>query len=118
MKLIFWGLVAVVFCYAGYAVMMSAWSYYQVYVTVDEALALKPGEHYDARTLKRKVLNGANEAGVPLNDQDVIVADTGRGGVMVNVVWSFPVVIYKGETVLAVPMSVTRTREPDTAPAR
>jgi hypothetical protein len=117
MRLIFWGLVVVAFCYAAYAGMMSVWSYYQISVAVDEALALKPGDRYDTRDVKRKVLHGANEGGVPLNERDVMVTDAGRG-VVVNVMWTWPVVIYKGETVLAVPMSVKRSREPEVAAAR
>ena len=117
MRLIFWGIVVVALLYAAYAGMMSIWSYYQVWSTVDQALSLRPGERYDLLDVKKKVLNGANEVGVPLYDRDVIVSEAGRGGVMVDVIWSFPVVIYKGEVVLAVPLSVNRTREPEAAAA-
>ena len=117
MRLIFWGIVVVALLYAAYAGMMSIWSYYQVWSAVDQALSLRPGERYDPMDVKKKVLNGANEGGVPLNDRDVSVTEAGRGGVMVDVVWSFPIVIYKGEVVLAVPLSVNRWREPETAAA-
>jgi hypothetical protein len=118
MRLIFWGLVVVALAYAAYAGMMTAWSYYQIWSSVDQALALKPGDHYNADEVKRRVLSGANEAGVPLTERDVVVSESGRGGVAVNVVWTYPVVVYQGETVLAVPLSVTTSREPEVATVR
>ena len=114
MKLLFWGLVAVAAAYAAYAVMMSAWQYFQVSGVVDDALqpyAIKevgstpPG-------VKARILKETAAAGVPLEDRDVSVTVADRQ-LMVSIIWSFPVIIFKGEPVLAIPISLKRKRALD-----
>lgn len=106
MRLIFWGLVVVACCYAAYAGMMAVWSYFQVAGTVDEVLP----QSSEPIELKRRILHAVNEAGIPLSDREVSVTKDERGGVHVQVVWALPVVVVKGESVLAVPLSLTRTK--------
>lgn len=112
MKLFFWGLVAVAAVYCAYSVMMSAWQYFQVSGVVDDALqpyAIKEAGS-TPRGLKAKILKEVAEAGVPLEDRDVSVTMADRV-VTVNIIWSWPVIIYKGEPVLSIPISLKRERQ-------
>ena len=110
MKVVTWGVVIVAFAYLAYAGMMSVWSYFQVAGAVEEALEARSLlERHDPRVVKQTILNTVNQAGVPLQEKDVNVTASERA-LAVSVVWSFPVVIYKGESVLAIPLSVERVR--------
>ena len=110
MKMIFYLLVALGLCYVFYTGAMSAWQYFQVSGTVDEAFEQRNvGQSFDLRLIQDYVLRVSNEAGVPLTERDVSVQPVGDQ-IVVEVVWSFPVLIFKGEVVLAVPLSVKRQR--------
>jgi hypothetical protein len=110
MRLVFWGLVAVAFFYGAYSVMVSAYQWFQVSGVVDEQLEPRNlAERSAPRDIKRKILQDVTEAGVPLSDRDVSVVVADRV-VTINVIWSYPVIVYQGEPVLAIPLSVTRTR--------
>src|SRR5207247_708259 len=50
------------------------------------------------------------ESGVPLADRDVSVTVDNRVHT-VNIVWSFPVIVYRGERVLAIPLSLKRSKQ-------
>jgi hypothetical protein len=107
MKLIIWGLVIVALCYAAYSGMIAVWSYIAVNNAVDEVIARDGIDAVPAPEIKKRILNSTNEAGVPLAERDVLVTHEDKT-VRVEVVWTVPVLIYKGESVLAVPLSVTR----------
>jgi hypothetical protein len=110
MKVLTWGVIIVGFAYLAYAGMMSVWSYFQVAGAVEEALEARSlSERHDPRAVKQTILTSVNQAGVPLQEHDVTVTASERA-LDVSVVWTFPVVIYKGEPVLAIPLSVERTR--------
>lgn len=110
MRLVFWGLVLVGLGYAAYAVMTAGWQYFQVITVVDEVLEPRNlASLPTARDVRAKILKTVAEAGVPLGERDLNVTHVDRM-VTVTVVWSVPVVIYKGESVLAIPLSVTRSR--------
>lgn len=110
MKVLTWGVVIVAFAYLAYAGMMSVWSYFQVAGAVEEALEARSlSERHDPRGVKQAILTSVNQAGVPLQEHDVTVTASERA-LAVSVVWTFPVVIYKGESVLAIPLSVERVR--------
>jgi hypothetical protein len=110
MKLVFWGLVVVAAVYGAYSVMASAWQYFQVSGVVDEALEPRSiAEHGTARALKAKILKDVAEAGVPLEARDVSVVMVDRL-ITVNIIWSFPVIIYNGEPVLSIPISLKREK--------
>ena len=111
MRLVFWGLVAVAAAYAGYAVMMSAWQYFQVSGVVDDVMQLRSiAELGSARAVKSRILKDAAESGVPLEERDVSVTIDNRA-CTVNILWSFPVIIYHGEPVLSIPLSLKRTKQ-------
>jgi hypothetical protein len=108
MRVFFWGLVAVACCYLAYAVMMSGYQWFQVRSVIEETL--EPRNFRELATLgdvKTRILREANEAGVPIEEREVSVVSADRT-LKVNVVWTFPVIVYKGESVLAIPLSVRK----------
>jgi hypothetical protein len=108
MKLVFWGLVIVVLGYVAYSGMLAAWSYIAVNNAVDEIVSKDGVETIPSRELKARLMDAANEAGVPLADKDVVVSNTDRV-VNVEVIWTVPVVIVNGDAVVAVPLAVRRS---------
>ena len=111
MRLVFWGLVAVALAYVAWAGMMSAWQYFQISGVVDDVMQPRSiAELGSARAVKNKILKDSAESGVPLADRDVSVTVDNRI-YTVNVIWSFPVVVYHGEPVLAIPLSLKRSKQ-------
>ena len=108
MRLIFWGLVVVAFCYAAYSGMIAAWSWIAVNNAVDEVISKDGIEAVPVPEVKARVMKATNEAGVPIAENQVIVTREDRG-VKVEIIWTMPIIIVKGDTVLAVPLSVNRT---------
>jgi len=97
--------------YAAYAVMMSAWQYFQVSSVVDDVMQPRSiAELGSARAVKSKILKDTAESGVPLEERDVNVTIDNRA-YTVNVIWSFPVIIYHGEPVLSIPLSLKRAKQ-------
>ena len=108
MRVFFWGLVAVACFYLAYAAMMSGYQWFQVRSVIEETL--EPRNFRELTTLgdvKMRILREANEAGVPIAEREVSVVSADRM-LKVNVVWTFPVIVYKGESVLAIPLSVKK----------
>lgn len=108
MKVVLWGIVVVTLGYLAYAGMMSAWQWLEIENVVDEAL--QPRNATDVLTVKNNIVKDANAAGVPLTDRDVFVTASDRA-LLVHVAWTYPVILVRGEKVLAVPLSVKRTKE-------
>ena len=111
MRLFFWGLVAVAAAYGAYAVMMSSWQYFQVSGVVDDVLQPRTiAELGSPRAVKNRILKDTADSGVPLEDRDVSVTVDNRVYI-VDIFWSFPVIVYHGEPVLAIPLSLKRTKQ-------
>jgi hypothetical protein len=111
MRLFFWGLVAVALAYAAWAGMMSAWQYFQISGVVDDVMQPRSiAELGSARAVKNKILKDSAESGVPLEDRDVSVTVDNRI-YTVTIMWTFPVIIYRGEPVLAIPLSLKRPKQ-------
>jgi hypothetical protein len=110
-KILFWGLVAVGLLYGAYSGMIAVWSWIAVNNGVDEILSKDGVEALSSDEIKTKVLASASESGVPLTEKDVIVTREDRT-VRVEVIWTVPVIIVRGDTVLAIPLSVKRTSSP------
>ncbi len=108
MKLVFWGVVAVGLLWGAYSGMLAIWSWIAINNAVDEIVSADGVETIPSRELKAKVMSKANEAGVPLADKDVVVTNTGKGVVNVEVLWTVPVIIVNGDAVFAVPLAVRR----------
>jgi hypothetical protein len=109
MRVFFWGLVAVACFYVAYAAMMSGYQWFQVRSVIEETL--EPRNFRELATVvdvKMRILREANEAGVPIEEREVSVVSADRM-LKVNVVWTFPVIVYKGESVLAIPLSVKKS---------
>jgi hypothetical protein len=111
MKVFWWGLVAVACCYAFYGGVMSVYQWFQVWSVLDETF--QPRNLRELSTvsdLKTRIVREANEAGVPLVEGEVNVV-SGERELKVNVAWTFPVIVYKGESVIAIPLSVKRSHQ-------
>lgn len=108
MRVFFWGLVAVACCYVAYAGMMSVYQWFQIRSVIDETLEPRNlRELATAGDVKTRILREANQAGVPIEEREVSVVLAERE-LKLNVVWTFPVIVYKGESVLAIPLSVKK----------
>jgi hypothetical protein len=108
MRLVFWGVVAVVALYLAYSGMIAVSSWISVNNAVDEIVSADGVETVPSRELKSKVMSAANAAGVPLADKDVSVTNAGQG-VNIEVLWTVPVVVVNGDAVFAVPLAVRRS---------
>lgn len=109
MRVFFWGLVAVACCYVFYAGLMSAYQWFQVWSVIDETFQPRNlRELTTVNDVKTRIVKEANEAGVPIAEGEVKVESAERE-LKVNVVWTFPVIVYKGESVLAIPLSVKKS---------
>jgi hypothetical protein len=107
MKLVLWGLVIVALAYGAYSGMIAAWSWITVNNAVDEIIARDGIEAVPAAEIRSRVLSSTSEAGVPLAERDVIVTHEDRT-VRVEVAWTVPVIVFNGESVLTLPLSVKR----------
>jgi hypothetical protein len=107
MKVILWGLVIVALAYGAYSGMIAAWSWIAVNNAVDEIITKDGIEAVPAVEIKARVMKATNEAGIPLSENDVVVTRDDRT-VRVEAIWTVPVIIVKGESVLAIPLSVKR----------
>ena len=107
MKLIFWGLVVIALCYGAYSGMVAVWSWIAVKNAVDEIIRRDGIEAVPEKEVKTRIMAATSEAGVPLTENDVIVTREDRT-VKVEAIWSVPVIVMKGETVFAIPLSVKR----------
>jgi hypothetical protein len=108
MRLVFWGVVVVAFGYLAYSGMIAAWSWIAVQNAVDEIISKDGIESVPIPDVRGRVLKAANEAGVPITEKDVVVTREDKG-VQVEIIWTVPVITVKGESVLAVPLSVKRS---------
>ena len=54
-------------------------------------------------------MSSTSEAGVSLRERDIVVT-RGTGSVQVEVVWTIPVLVVKGEPAISVPLSVKRSK--------
>jgi hypothetical protein len=111
MKLIFWGLVVLALGYAAYSGMIAAWSWIAVNNAIDEVISREGIETASESEIKARVLHSTTEAGVTLDERDIVVSRDNQV-VKVEAMWTIPVIIVKGDPVLAVPLSVRRTSSP------
>jgi hypothetical protein len=107
MKVFLWGLVIVALCYAAYSGMIAAWSWIAVNNAVDEIITRDGIEAVPEKEIKSRIMAATSEAGVPLTEKDLIVTREDRT-VKVEAIWTVPVIVMRGESVLAVPLSVKR----------
>jgi len=115
MKLVIWGVVIVGLCYAAYSGMIAAWSWIAVNNAVDEVIARDGIDTVPEREIKSRIMQSTNEAGVPLHERDVTVTHYDDRTVRVEVAWTVPVIVVRGDIVLAVPLSVRRASDASVA---
>ena len=107
MKVFLWGVLIVGLCYTAYSGMIAAWSWIAVNNAVDEIITKDGIEAVPEKEIKRRIMAATNEAGVPLTENDLIVTREDRK-VKVEAIWTISVIVVKGDTMLAVPLSVKR----------
>jgi len=109
MKLLAWLLVALLFFSAVYEGFMTIWSYMEISNVVERAAdgTSRMAEDRGPR-VKQLVLAGAAESGLALDDRLVTVTEQNHQ-VTVRVRWRYPVVVWGGEPVVEVPLSLERT---------
>ena len=109
MRLIFWGLVIVALGYVAYSGMITAWSWIAVNNAVDEVISREGVDTLPEQEIRARVMSSTSEAGVSLQERDIVVT-RGTGSVQVEVVWTIPVLVVKGEPAISVPLSVKRSK--------
>jgi len=107
MKVFLWGLVVVALAYGAYSGMIAAWSWIAVNNAVDEIISKDGIEAVPPAEIKARILRSTSEAGIPLTERDVSVVLDDRT-VRVEAIWTVPVIVVKGESALAIPLSVKR----------
>lgn len=106
MKAVFWFLVAISIVYGFYAGAVAIWQYYEVNGIVEGAVAERAKmDPFDrAARVRDDILKRAPESGVMLDESEVLVTAESRA-LRVLIRWSHPVIVYKGEVVLSIPIS-------------
>jgi hypothetical protein len=118
MKVFFWGLVAIACCYGAYGAMMSAYQWFQIHSVIDEVA--QPRNLRELATpadVQQRIVRDATAAGVPLDARAVHVA-ANKGALAIRVAWKFPMIVYQGESLFAIPLSVTKSLPADAGRAQ
>ncbi|MEK7385521.1 MAG: hypothetical protein AABZ83_03695 [candidate division NC10 bacterium] len=110
MKTVFWLLVAVGVVYGFYSGAVAIWQYYEIKGIVEESVAERARvDRYErSGRVRDDVLRRAPDSGVTLDARDVFVTEEGRT-LRVLIRWSYPVIIYKGDAMLAIPLAFDRS---------
>jgi hypothetical protein len=116
MKAIFWLLVAIGIVYAFYSGAVAVYQYVQVKDVVEESVREREKlDRYERPLIvKDDILRKAPAAGVTLAERDVLVTEEDRI-LRVLIRWSYPVIIYKGEAVLSIPIAYDKSFSPTSA---
>ena len=106
MKAVFWLLVALGFVYGSYSGAVAVWQYFEIRGIVEGSVAeLAKVDPYDRPgRVREDILNRAPESGVLLNEREVFVTEENRT-LRVLIRWSYPVIVYKGDVVLSIPLA-------------
>jgi hypothetical protein len=109
MRILVWLLIALAAIYGFYSAAMALWSYVEVRSAAETAYLEKgSGDRYGrADRIRDAILKQVREAGVAVDDREVFVTDEEQG-IRVLVRWTYPVIVYKQETVLAIPLAHER----------
>lgn len=106
MKTVFWLLVAVGVVYGFYSGAVAIWQYYEIKGIVEESVVERAkGDRYERPgRVRDDIIRKAPDTGVTLDERDVFVTEEDRT-LRVLIRWSYPVIIYKGDAVLAIPIA-------------
>jgi len=103
-KAIALALLAIAFFYAFYCGVMSIWSYFAMASIVDQAVTERGKV---AAPVRDYIIKNAADSGVRIPDRNVVVT-TDERQLNINLRWTFPVVTYKGEDLVEIPLSLQR----------
>lgn len=120
--LLLWLIVLGVLAWLGYTIVYVSSSYIEVGGLVDRsvndaiqrrkaAVAAAVPDRDFATHVRSGVVTGAKRAGIVLEDDGVQITE-GHEGVRITVQWSFPAITYGGQTVISIPISLTRIVNP------
>jgi len=104
-KAAFFALLAIAFFYGFYCGVMSIWSYFAMASIVDQAVTERG--RTAAAPVRDYIIKNAAESGVNIQDRNVVVTADERQ-LNINLRWTFPVVTYKGEDIVEIPLSLER----------
>ncbi len=106
MKTVFWLLVAIGIVYAFYSGAVAVWQYFEIKGIVEDSVAERAKvDPYDRPgRVKEDILRKAPQSGVVLDEREVIVTEENRT-LRVLIRWSSPVIVYKGDAVLSIPLA-------------
>ena len=111
MKALFWVLIAIGCVYVFYTGAMAVWSYLEITSVVEEVVAERASRterEERATRVKEDIAKKVAASGIRVGDRSVSVSDEGRT-LDVSVRWSWPVIVYQGEEVFAIPLKHERT---------
>jgi hypothetical protein len=106
MKAVFWLLVALGVIYAFYTGTVAVYQYFQVKDVVEESVeaGLKLDRFERSGRVKDEILRRVPAVGVALDARSVLVTEEHRT-LRVLIRWSHPVVVYKDEALVSIPIS-------------
>jgi len=84
---------------------MSIWSYFAMASIVDQAVTERG--RVAAAPVRDYIIKNAADSGVRIHDRNVLVT-TDERQLNINLRWTFPVVTYKGEDIVEIPLSMER----------
>jgi len=111
MKVLFWVLVAIGCVYVFYTGAMAVWSYLEITSVVEQVVAewaSRTEREERATRVKEDIAKKVAVSGIKVGDRGVSVFDEGRT-LDVSVRWSWPVIVYQGAEVVAIPLKHERT---------
>lgn len=110
MRAVFWLLVAVGIVYAFYSGAVAVWQYLEIKGIVEESVAerAKVDRQERAARVRDDILKRASASGVTLDERDVLVTEEERT-LRVLIRWSHPVIVYKGDAVLSIPLAFDKS---------
>jgi hypothetical protein len=111
MKALFWVLVAIGCVYVFYTGAMAVWSYLEITSVVEQVVAERASRserEERATRVQEDIVKKVAASGIKVDDRGVSVSDEGRT-LDVSVRWSWPVIVYQGERVFAIPLKHERT---------
>jgi len=111
MKALFWVLIAIGCVYVFYTGAMALSSYLEITSMVEEVVAERASRterEERATRVKEDIAKKVAASGIRVGDRTVSVSDEGRT-LDVSVRWNWPVIVYQGEELFAIPLKHERT---------